>query len=88
MIIITVDLVPAGFQPMRRTIGTLRIANISDLAEVSDYAVDFLEAATPLAGTKPRNANCTVERHNRHQSVWALLAKASEAASKADFDEL
>jgi hypothetical protein len=73
---------------MRRTIGTLRIANISDLAEISDYAVDVLEAANPLAGTKPRNASCSVEGHDRRQSIWALIAKAAEAAMKAEYDEL
>ena len=88
MIIITVDLVPAGFQPVRRTIASMRIANVSDLANVSDYAVDFLQAANPLADTNPCNGSCHVVGHDRRQSIWALIAKAAEAAMGAEFDDL
>jgi hypothetical protein len=88
MIHITIDLIPGGFQPMRQTIGTLRIANISNLADVSDYAVDVLEAANPLCGTKSRNASCSVAGHDRRQPIWALIARAAEAAMKAEHDEL
>jgi hypothetical protein len=88
MIIITVDLVPGGFQPMRRTIASMRIANRSGLADISDYAVDVLEAANPLAGTNPRNGSCRIEGQDRHQSIWALLARAAEAALKAEYEEL
>ena len=88
MIIITVDLVPGGFQPRRRTIASMRISNASDLADISDYAVDVLEAANPLANTPPRNAGCRVIGHDRRQSIWALIAKSAEAAMQAEFDEL
>lgn len=36
MLIVTVDLVPGGYEPHRRTIGSMRIANVSNLADVSD----------------------------------------------------
>jgi hypothetical protein len=88
MILITIDLVPGGFQPMRRTIGSMRIANVSDLADISDYAVDVLEAANKLAGTNPRSGSCRVEGHDRRQSIWALIAKSAEAAMHAEYDEL
>lgn len=88
MIHVTVDLIPGGFAPARRTIGTLRIANVSDLADISDYAVDFLQAANPLTDSKPCNGSCEVRGHDRRQSIWALLARAAEAAMNAEFDEL
>jgi hypothetical protein len=88
MIHVTIDLVPGGFQPMRRTIGTMRIANITDLSDVSDYAVDFLQAANPLTGSRPCNGSCRVEGHDRRQSVWTLIAKAAQAAMEAEYDEL
>ena len=88
MIHVTVDLVPGGFQPARRTIGTLRITNISELADISDYAVDFLQAANPLAGTSPCNGSCEVLSHDRRQSIWTLIAKAAAATSEAEYDEL
>jgi hypothetical protein len=88
MILITIDLVPGGFQPMRRTIGSMRIGNLSDLADISDYAVDVMEAANPLTGTNPRNGSCRVEGHDRRQSIWALIARAAEATMLAEYDEL
>jgi hypothetical protein len=88
MILITIDLIPGGIQPWRRTIASMRIANTSDLADVSTYEVDVLEAANPLAGTGPRNGSCSVENHDRNQSVFALIARAAEAALMAEYDEL
>lgn len=88
MLVITIDLVPGGYEPRRRTIGLMRIANLSDLADISDYSVDVMEGANALTGAKPRNASCAVTGHDRRQCVWTLLAKAAEAARKAEFEEL
>jgi hypothetical protein len=88
LLVITIDLVSGGYEFYRRTIGSMRIANLSDLADTSDYSVAVMEGANPLTGTKARNARCTVERHDRRQCVWALIEKAAEAARKAEFDEL
>jgi hypothetical protein len=84
MLVVTIDLVPGGYAPMRRTIASMWIANISDLAEVSDYRVEATETSNPLAGTPPRTAQCFIQGHERAQTVWALLAKAAEAIAKAD----
>jgi hypothetical protein len=66
----------------------MRIANLSNLADVSDYAVAVMEGANPLTGAPPRIAACAVLAHDRRQSVWAILAKACEEIMKADFVEL
>jgi len=55
------------------------------LADVSDYTVEAMESANPLTGDAPRNAACVMLAHDRRQSVWSLLAKASEEIMKADF---
>ncbi|OKO86816.1 hypothetical protein [Bradyrhizobium sp. AS23.2] len=78
MLVVTIDLVPGGFEPMRRTIASMRIANISDLADISDYRVETVETSNPLIGTPERTAQCVIQGHARAQSVWALLARASE----------
>jgi hypothetical protein len=88
MIIVTVELRPGGFAPLRRDIGTLRISNLSDLAPISDYSVDVIEAANTLAGTPARIGECRVERHDRAQTVWALVERAAAAAQAADLVEL
>ena len=88
MIVVTIDLVPGGSLPHRRSIGSLYIANFSDLAGVSSYAIDAIEAANPLAGTPARIASCRIDGHIRAQSVWALIARAAAALETADFAEL
>ena len=84
MLVITVDLVPGGYEPMRRTIAAMSIANISDLAEISDYRIEASETSNPLAGTPSRTVRCRIHGHARAQSVWALLAKVSEEVLKSE----
>jgi hypothetical protein len=74
MLIVTIDLVPGGYSSNRRTVGSMRIANISNLADVSNYAVDVMEGANPLTGSPARIAACRVTGHDRRQAVWALPA--------------
>ncbi|WP_074119690.1 hypothetical protein [Bradyrhizobium sp. AS23.2] len=62
---------------MRRTIASMRIANISELADISNYRIETVETSNPLAGTPERTAQCVIQGHARAQSVWALLARAS-----------
>jgi hypothetical protein len=88
LLVVTIDLVPGGYESYRRTISSMRIANLSNLADTSDYSVEVMEGANPLTGAKPRNAACTVRAHDRRQSVFALLAKACEGIMKADSVEL
>jgi hypothetical protein len=88
VIIVTVELIPGGYTPARRAIGSLRISNLSDLADISDYRVEVLEAANPLVGTPARNADCVIERHDRRQSIWKLLIRAATEIETADYFEL
>lgn len=88
MLQITIELVPSGFAPMRRTIASMRISNMSDLADSSDYRIESMEGENPLTDDPPRNAKCMVLAHDRRQSVWALLAKVCAEILKADFVEL
>jgi hypothetical protein len=88
MLRVTVELIPGGYQPLRRTIATMNIGNVTDLADVSDYKIHAIEAANPLTATPPRSANCIVSRHDRRQSVWSLIAKAADEITRAEFDEL
>jgi hypothetical protein len=87
MLRLTVELVPGGFEPMRRTIASMRISNMSDLADCSDYCIEAMEAANALTGDPARNAECMVLAHDRKQSVWALLAKACHEILKANCDD-
>jgi hypothetical protein len=88
MLRVTIDLIPGGFQPLRRTIASMSIANASDLADISSYLIEAMEGANKLTGTPPRNATCMVHDHDRRQAVWALIAEACTQIQKADFVEL
>jgi hypothetical protein len=88
LLVITVDLSPGGDESRRRTIGSMRIANLSDLTDICDYSVEVVEGANPVTGTKARKAACMVLAHDRKQTLWALLAKASTEITRAAFVEL
>ncbi|WP_018322448.1 hypothetical protein [Bradyrhizobium sp. WSM2793] len=87
MLVVTVDLAPGGDESRRRTLATMSISNESDLAEVSDYLVTAMEAASPLTGRPAGIAQTRVLSHDRKQQVWALLQRASEEIMKADWVE-
>jgi hypothetical protein len=88
MLFVTIELIPGGHAPHRRAVASMQIANITDLADISDYHVGAIEGANPLTGTAPRSATCIVTGHDRNQTIWALLAKAADAIQRAEFDEL
>lgn len=85
MIVVTVDLAPGGDPARRRTLATMHLSNLSDLADVSDYRIVAMEAANRLTGDPPGIAETTVTDHVRAQRVWALLQKACEAIMAADW---
>lgn len=88
MLRITIELVPSGFEPLCRTIATMRVSNESDLADVSDYRVVATEAASALTGDPAGIAECLVLNHDRRQRVWALLEQACREIVKADWAAL
>ncbi|MBP0111477.1 hypothetical protein [Bradyrhizobium vignae] len=88
MLRVTIELIPGGYEPMRRSIAMMCIINNSELADLSDYLVCATEGPNKLTGAKARLGECVVRGHARRQPVWALLAKACEEVMKADFVEL
>lgn len=89
MIRVTVELLPGGYAGFaRRTIGMMHLANVSDLADVSDYEVMIMEAANGLAATPSRTASWELTGHDRAQSVWMLIRAALASLEEADWEEL
>jgi hypothetical protein len=82
MLRVTVELVPGGDETRVRTIARMTIANISALADISDYEFKATETANPLAGTPAREVHGFVRGHDRRQGVWSLVAKASSLAAE------
>ena len=88
MIVVTIELLPGGSEHLRKPIATMHISNRSDLAEISDYAVQAMEGPNHLAATPARIAECAVVNHVRRQDVWALLEAAAAELRTADWVEL
>ena len=82
MLRVTVELVPGGDETRARAIAQMTIANVSDLADISDYEFEARERANPIAGTPARETTGTVRRHDRRQTVWSLVGKAATQASQ------
>lgn len=80
MLRITVELLPGGNLSRRKRLAKMDIANLSNLADVSDYAVDAEEVGS--MGRHARECEATVTGHDRNSSVWALVAKAATAVSE------
>jgi hypothetical protein len=87
MLRITVDLHPAGVSELRRTVGTMTIANVTNLSDVSDYHINATEGPNPLTGLPAKTCVCKVCGHQRRQSVWALIAAAIAALEEAEWSE-
>jgi hypothetical protein len=66
---------------VRKTLAEARIANISDLADISDYAVYVREGENPIAKSPAWDSEFPIEDHDRRQTVWALVAKVATAAA-------
>ncbi|MBR0884646.1 hypothetical protein ABIF65_007778 [Bradyrhizobium japonicum] len=88
MLVVKVELWPAGSAALARALGTLHIGNESQLADVSDYQVIAMELANNLTGQPAGIAEFRVLAHARRQRVWALLQRACEEAMKADWVDL
>lgn len=88
MLRVVIELIPGGFDPLRRTIASMRISNISDLSDISDYQIEVIEAQNPLTGSAAYKAGCVVASHDRRQPVWRLLERACREIAEADRVEL
>jgi hypothetical protein len=86
MLRITVEIWPGGDNTRARAVAIANVANLSDLANVCDYAVSVTEGHNPVTNTPPWSQCGHVFQHDRGTSVWALIAKvaiwAAEEAGK------
>lgn len=71
MMKVTISICPGGDESRERVIETLLVANVSALADVSDYVYTFSDDKRDLA-LWPEG---TVEGHPRAEGAWALLRR-------------
>ena len=65
MLRVTIELVPGGVEERTRTIEQMTIANISDLADASDYDFAITDHGTVLFGR--------LKGHKRRDGAWKLV---------------
>jgi len=69
MLVVRVEIWPGGWEWEGRELGRLALANVSGLAEVSDYVA-------VLVGPDARVADRVVFGHRRSDGFWALIGRA------------
>jgi len=62
-----------------RLIATAKLVNQSNLADVSDYSLVWDEQREDNLRITGDQGRTMIERHNRRQTVWALVARATAA---------
>ena len=82
MLHITVELRPDGIRDLARTVATAEVTNVSDVAHLDDYQVHATEGANPLTGTPEWEAAGRILDHDRHSSVWSLVARVADWAAE------
>jgi hypothetical protein len=82
MLRITVEIWPGGDETRAHAVAIANVANLSDLVDVSDYAVSVSEGHNPVTNTPPWSQRGYVFQHDRRTSVWALIAKVAVWAAE------
>jgi len=79
---IPVEIWPGGDKARARAVAIANVANVSDLAEVSDYPVSVTEGHNPLTNTPAWSQRGHLFQHDRITSVAEVAAWATEEAGK------
>jgi hypothetical protein len=84
MLKVTVELWPGGREADKREIATVILANVTDGATdgLEDYAIHASEGVNPPADRGRWESRGLIAKHDRRQTVFALLAKAARWATK------
>jgi hypothetical protein len=73
MLVVRVELWPGGYELGKKEIATMKLANVSNLADVSDYAAVLEEKGEERLGIIPSRHFINVSGHGRRASVWSLI---------------
>jgi hypothetical protein len=79
MIHVVIEIWPHGIETRKREIARMDLGNISEFSAVSSYVVQASSAPNPLAKHPTAfSARGVIEGHRRDDSIWILLAKATD----------
>ena len=80
MLVVTAEIWPGGDPVHKIEIGTITAANISNLAEVSNYEVSICQTGSPESGTPRWQDEFILAAHDRGAGVWDLVRRITEQA--------
>lgn len=75
MIEVIVNILPNGRAERRRELGSMKIINVSDLADLSNYVYVIETGASHLTGEPALRSEGKIHKHDRYQSIWKLIRK-------------
>jgi hypothetical protein len=88
MLVITAEIWPGGDKTRKHLIGEMRIANESNLAEVSSYSAIILQDADAASGAAVWQFELLIHGRRRSDGAWALVrAVLDQALPKATDNE-
>jgi hypothetical protein len=88
MLRILVQLVPGGDEELLREIARAELANISELARISNYAIVANEGVNRLAAMPAWSRRGLIVGHDRRQSAWKLVERAAGWAARQAEEDL
>ena len=87
MLRVTVEIWPGEVKTLARTLAMADIANVTEIADLSDYRVRAKERPNPLVGTAAWEEETWIRTHDRRSSVWSLVAKVAVWAAEQARDK-
>lgn len=73
MLVVKVEVWPGGNEVGKREIAEMRLGNISNLADVSDYIGIATENSNPALNIPATKHTFKIHSYPRKQSVWNLI---------------
>ncbi len=78
MLVVKVEIWPGGYEGGKREIARMKVGNISDLADLSDYTAVIEEYGNDRLGIPKSRSTVQVTGHTRRSTVWSLIRKILE----------
>ena len=82
MLVVKIEVWPGGDVTRQFEIGRITGANISNLADTSDYSFAVEQRGEPRLGVPEVYEQFLIEGHERNQSVYELLRKVLDKFSE------
>lgn len=87
MLVVRVELWPGGDLTRAKVVASMKLGNVSNLADTSHYKVWAVENGASQLDIPPSASTFDIKRHNRKQTVWALLEKMARKAKEDALQE-